>query len=141
MQKPIDPYLCIRFCLKLEIMLPFVFFDGGGGTSDAFGQSLFAAVVVAVLNNWFEHRLCTVEHLNKRFLLSATFTPLVLVTYSGLLIWWKTHEMLRNPIAYYGIVRTLLVTGILVIGWRTAALAADDSSARNRNRRLEAAQE
>src|SRR2546429_783703 len=138
MKKESASFFCIRFGLKLEVMIPFVLADGGGRTSNAFWLSLIAAMLVAVFNNWFEELLTVLRSRQRRFLMSVIFGLIVTASFSALLIWWKIDGMLINPVASYGIGRTLFVIGALIIAWRIAFIAADETSTRNENHHLEA---
>ena len=153
MKKENHPFWCTRFGLKLEVMIPFVL-AYGGGSSGAFEQGFFAAILLAVLNTAFERLLCSAQERMKRFFLSLTsglvvvlicsrfFLSLtsglvVVLICSGLLIWWKLGGTLVNPIAYFGSGRTSLAIGSLIVSWRLALLMADESLGRRENRRRE----
>src|SRR2546430_9317422 len=110
MKKENHPFWCTRFGLKLEVMIPFVL-AYGGGSSGAFDQGFFAAILLAVLNTAFERLLCSAQERMKRFFLSLTSGLVVVLICSGLLIWWKLAGTLVNPIAYFGSGRTSLAIG------------------------------
>lgn len=137
MKKENHPFWCTRFGLKLEVMIPFVL-AYGGGSSGAFEQGFFAAILLAVLNTAFERWLGSAQERMKRFFLSLTSGLVVVLICSGLLIWWKLGGTLVNPIAYFGSGRTSLTIGFLIVSWRLALLMADESLGRRDNRRREA---
>jgi len=110
MKKENYPFWCTRFGLKLEVMIPFVL-AYGGGSSGAFDQGFFAAILLAVLNTAFERLLCSTQERMKRFFMSLTSGLVVVLICSGLLIWWKLGGTLVNPIAYFGSGRTSLAIG------------------------------
>lgn len=136
MKKENYPFWCTRFGLKLEVMIPFVL-AYGGGSSGAFEQGFFAAILLAVLNTAFERLLCSAQERMKRFFMSLTSGLVVVLICSGLLIWWKLGGTLVNPIAYFGSGRTSLAIGSLIVSWRLALLMADESLGRRENRRRE----
>jgi len=136
MKKENYPFWCTRFGLKLEVMIPFVL-AYGGGSSGAFDQGFFAAILLAVLNTVFERLLCSAQERMKRFFMSLTSGLVVVLICSGLLIWWKLGGTLVNPIAYFGSGRTSLAIGSLIVSWRLALLMADESLGRRENRRRE----
>ena len=136
MKKENHPFWCTRFGLKLEVMIPFVL-AYGGGSSGAFDQGFFAAILLAVLNTAFERLLCSAQERMKRFFMSLTSGLVVVLICSGLLIWWKLGGTLVNPIAYFGSGRTSLAIGSLIVSWRLALLMADESLGRRENRRRE----
>ena len=136
MKKENHPFWCTRFGLKLEVMIPFVL-AYGGGSSGAFDQGFFAAILLAVLNTVFERLLCSAQERMKRFFMSLTSGLVVVLICSGLLIWWKLGGTLVNPIAYFGSGRTSLAIGSLIVSWRLALLMADESLGRRENRRRE----
>ncbi len=136
MKKENYPFWCTRFGLKLEVMIPFVL-AYGGGSSGAFDQGFFAAILLAVLNTAFERLLCSAQERMKRFFMSLTSGLVVVLICSGLLIWWKLGGTLVNPIAYFGSGRTSLAIGSLIVSWRLALLMADESLGRRENRRRE----
>ncbi len=137
MKKENHPFWCTRFGLKLEVMIPFVL-AYGGGSSGAFEQGFFAAILLAVLNTAFERWLGSAQERMKRFFLSLTSGLVVVLICSGLLIWWKLGGTLVNPIAYFGSGRTSLTIGFLIVSWRLALLMADESLGRRESRRREA---
>jgi len=136
MKKENYPFWCTRFGLKLEVMIPFVL-AYVGGSSGAFDQGFFAAILLAVLNTAFERLLCSTQERMKRFFMSLTSGLVVVLICSGLLIWWKLGGTLVNPIAYFGSGRTSLTIGFLIVCWRLALLMADESLGRRENRRRE----
>src|SRR5437667_12568563 len=97
-----DPFWCTRCVLKLELTVPFVLADGGGAAG-AFGQSLVVALCLGVVNTTFEWFLAQLPNRRKRFVVSGVLGLIIVAVYSALLVWWKSQEMLRNPIAMYGI--------------------------------------
>src|SRR5947208_14872705 len=133
MKKENHPFWCARFGLKLEVMIPFVL-AYGGGSSGAFDQGFFAAILLAVLNTVFERLLCSTEERMKRFFMSLTSGLVVVLICSGLLIWWKLSGTLVNPIAYFGSGGTALVIGSLLVSWRLGLVMADDARGRRETR-------
>jgi hypothetical protein len=130
MKKVSDPLWSTRIGLKFEVMIPFILLDGAGGTAGAFGQSLIAAMFVAVLNTSSEQLICSVPTRRSRFLVSIVSGVISVAIYSGLIIWWDAHKALRDPIAYYGAGRTLLVIGVFVFLVRLVCMVADGPPSR-----------
>ncbi len=118
--------------------MPFVLADGGGSPG-SFGQSLIVAVLLAILNNSFEQRLPTLKSRRIRLFASCIFGLLVVAVYSAMLVLWKTQGILRNPIATYGVVPTIIAIGGFIVLARLTCLAVDESSKKGANTREQSA--